>query len=120
MNFDARGDSQERTQHTDGKVRMPFGKHKGKTLDEIPGDYLMWVLDNTNLDNRPTLKEAIRARLGLAPTGKASTSGSDLEASIKVWFRGLALDFHPDRRGSTEGMIAINEAHHRLRKILKL
>jgi hypothetical protein len=39
---------------------------------------------------------------------------------VKAWFRGLAVDFHPDHRGSTEAMIAINEAHHRLRKMLKL
>ncbi len=29
--------------------RMPFGKHKGQRLDEIPVDYLEWLL-TTNLD----------------------------------------------------------------------
>lgn len=36
---------------TDGEAsafearRMPWGKHKGKTIDEVPLDYLQWVLD---------------------------------------------------------------------------
>ena len=25
---------------------MPFGKHRGKALSEIPVDYLLWCLDN--------------------------------------------------------------------------
>ena len=49
-----------------------------------------------------------------------SVFAEDMEAVVKAWFRSLALDFHPDKRGSHDGMIAINEAHHRLRKMLKL
>lgn len=30
---------------------MPFGKHKGERIDEIPSDYLRWLLDNANLDD---------------------------------------------------------------------
>jgi DnaJ-class molecular chaperone len=44
-----------------------------------------------------------------------------LEQVIRLWFRQLAHDFHPDHRGgSSEAMLAINEAHHRLRKAFKL
>lgn len=29
--------------NTDPAPRMPFGVHKGKRLDEIPADYLLWL-----------------------------------------------------------------------------
>ncbi len=30
------------------KVTMPYGKHKGKELKDIPSDYLLWVWDNNS------------------------------------------------------------------------
>lgn len=27
------------------KMEIPFGKHKGKTLDEVPADYLTWLAE---------------------------------------------------------------------------
>jgi hypothetical protein len=35
---------------------MPFGKHAGKTLAEIPRDYLLWGLEKIN---RPSIRRAI-------------------------------------------------------------
>jgi len=35
------------------KRTMPFGKHKGKNLDDVPADYLLWLhekSDNLNGD----------------------------------------------------------------------
>jgi len=40
---------------------MPFGKHKGRALSDIPEDYLVWVLDNCNLT--PRLRTAILVTL---------------------------------------------------------
>ena len=34
-------------------MRMEFGKHKGKLLVDVPGEYLVWVLSNcTNISIR--------------------------------------------------------------------
>ena len=30
---------------SDGTTAIPFGKHKGKTLEEIPSDYLKWMFE---------------------------------------------------------------------------
>jgi exodeoxyribonuclease X len=38
---------------------MPFGKHKGLALTEIPGDYVRWLLDQQNID--PYLRQAFMA-----------------------------------------------------------
>jgi exodeoxyribonuclease X len=35
---------------------MPFGKHKGLALAEVPGDYVRWLLDQQNID--PYLRQA--------------------------------------------------------------
>lgn len=40
------------------RIKMPFGKHKGKTLDEIPLDYFDWCLEN--IDN---LREDLAAEM---------------------------------------------------------
>lgn len=36
---------------------MPFGKHKGKAVAEVPVGYLRWLLDNADI--RPPLFDAV-------------------------------------------------------------
>lgn len=40
-------------------LRMPFGKHAGKALNEVPKDYVRWLAENGALDKKEnaTLKE---------------------------------------------------------------
>lgn len=30
----------------DDQTPMPFGKHKGKPMEEVPASYLLWLRDN--------------------------------------------------------------------------
>lgn len=39
---------------------MPFGKHKGKSLSEIPEDYLKWAAEKAD---RPEVRDSIQAEL---------------------------------------------------------
>jgi hypothetical protein len=50
------------------EVRLTFGKHKGKPLADIPGDYLRWALDNVG-----TLSHAERSPIRLILTTEAVT-----------------------------------------------
>jgi hypothetical protein len=38
---------------------MPFGRHRGKKLDDVPLDYLAWVLENC-ANASPYLRDGIR------------------------------------------------------------
>ena len=40
---------------------MPFGKHEGKPLTQVPRGYLRWLRDNANLSG--WLKDAVEAVL---------------------------------------------------------
>lgn len=107
-------------------MKMPFGKHKGVDLEDVPEDYLIWVLDKC--DNAgPTLRAAIRQVLGLEPQDEyarppptaswGEPSRPDvgrvkravLEA-VKRWHRTHAMRNHPDRGGSVQVAQAINSA----------
>ena len=46
-------------------MEMKFGKHRGKQVDELPTDYLEWMLNKLeptsgNFDNKPLLDECKR------------------------------------------------------------
>ncbi len=83
---------------------MTFGKHRGKRIEEIPDDYLFWVLGNC--DPQAALRLEIHKALGLlGPTTVPALPVSDL---LDPWYRQLAREFHPDAGGSHEAMVAVN------------
>ena len=87
---------------------MPFGCHRGKHLRDIPESYLLWCLDNVST-LQPTLRREIRIRLGI----QTDPQPSNLPVVAQVldpWYRQLAREFHPDTRGSHDGMVAVNRA----------
>jgi uncharacterized protein (DUF3820 family) len=44
-------------------MEMPFGKHKGEKLEDVPVDYIEWALENCDL--RPALQAEMEAQLAL-------------------------------------------------------
>jgi len=42
---------------------MPFGKHKNKTIEEIPSGYLRWMVEELDGDKDEELIEAAEAEL---------------------------------------------------------
>ena len=48
-------------ERADGWTKMPFGKYQNELFENIPQDYIEWVLsDTTELDDRyPGLQEAL-------------------------------------------------------------
>jgi hypothetical protein len=104
---------------------MPFGKHKGEYLCEIPADYLRWVLLNCTRISA-YLRQAIATELAGrgAPPPPGPTPPSNqvalTSALVRTWPREMIMRFHPDRGGSNEAMQAINHAHDRFRQLAAL
>jgi|SRR6516162_9625581 hypothetical protein len=103
-------------------AQMPWGKHKGRPLEEIPVDYLGWLLDEAE-NMKPWLREAVRQefeRRLAGPAGSGNGLPANLPDIVRTWYRKLTLDYHPDRGGSNEAMKALNDAHDRLKKALDI
>ena len=112
---------------------MPFGKHQGKHLQDVPLNYLLWCLaeigpglNKYGLNLQAAIyQEAKRRSERDAPDdedmdqlSRESNLPARLEPLIDRWYRGLVMTFHPDRGGSHEAMKAINEANDRLRQLV--
>ena len=111
---------------------MPFGKHKGRALSELPDGYLAWLLGLSDL--RPFLRDALEAerdrRAGHhdsresysytpPPRPTRGLSAPACEELIGAGLRVLALKHHPDRGGDHEHMVQINQAASWLREQAK-
>jgi hypothetical protein len=105
-------------------VRLHFGKHKNKLLEDVPCDYLAWALENCNNISMwlkaaiaRELERRIDARAEEAPPPSPSCGLVDIRGVISSWYREMSLRFHPDRGGSDEAMKAINHAYDRLKQL---
>jgi len=85
-----------------------------------------WLLSTCDLDDdlhlavqkvltsRGRRIKAVRASKRPAGHGEAS----DLPVILQAWWRGLCLDFHPDRGGDTKVVQALVEVRDRLKRLV--
>jgi uncharacterized protein (DUF3820 family) len=108
-------------------LRMPWGKHKGKVLSEVPAPYLCWMLEECSLSEPvrwAVLMELARwfEAKGWSTTvpspSPARRNGDDAHAALMSAYRTLCLKYHPDRGGSTEAMRVLNEMLSTVRRAL--
>ena len=97
---------------------MPFGKHKGRELEELPDGYLLWLAENVEL--REPLLSGVWTEFkerGLTTDQRPTAGGLDAD-KVKAVYQELSLKWHPDRPGGTkEAMQALNEFRDRLREM---
>lgn len=111
-------------------VRMPFGRHRGAYLEDLPESYLIWLLGRTL---REPLHSAVRAEAQRRredeedthrdyrerhqreyqyhqprPPRGPSPALTDVDEIISTGRRVLATKYHPDRGGNLPKMQAIN------------
>jgi hypothetical protein len=108
---------------------MPWGKHRGEDLADVPLSYLVWVIeecDNVRYDLREAIKDQVAYRLNLqreveVPTTEVVRMCDRCMAIKKMltrWFRKWSLVLHPDRGGTHEEQSALNDAKDELVAVL--
>lgn len=113
---------------------MPFGKHQGRPLYQIPTNYLEWLSSKVDMDW--WLEQAVEQELSKRADRKERTSrryyeppvsrryipaGVTLDAALKVveaGRRAVALRAHPDKGGDPVLMAAVNATSDYLLKTL--
>ena len=96
---------------------MPFGKHKGTPIYQVPLSYIEWLLDKDNIDGwlRSELEESRRKQLGGPFDEFRHEFEDDLQSrKIRKIYLELSKKWHPDKGGSHEAMAALNMFHEKL------
>jgi hypothetical protein len=104
---------------------MPFGKHKGRPLAELPDGYLRWLAGLATL--REPLRTAVyreseRRRYtgpSHAQTGLPIAALPIAEELITLGYRALTRRYHPDVGGDHQSMVLVNTAATWLRDAVR-
>lgn len=104
--------------------RMPFGKHRGTPLQELPEDYLHWLGSLEDLRDPLTrwIREELEARESdafrppPAPIAPEKFRAA-VAAIISAGYRAESKRSHPDAGGTTAAMQELNAAMTWLRSI---
>jgi hypothetical protein len=100
-------------------LKMPWGKFKGRPIDQVESSYLAWLIDNAeSLDEN--LRCAIGEELGrrYAPKPTPCPEPEIAANVISAGVRSLAKTAHPDIGGDTRQMQLINAVADWLRQQL--
>ena len=96
---------------------MPWGKHAGRPIVDVPSGYLLWALEETSIAEpyHSAIREALVWRLDLPlpappvlpPGGLAET----YRQMLRTGYKALSLRAHPDRGGDVAEMQRLNGVH---------
>jgi F420-0:gamma-glutamyl ligase-like protein len=91
---------------------LTFGKYNGVQIENVPGDYLEWLISTRKKDIQ-TYQDELDRRAAVE-----LSSLSMVERIIQSGFRALAKTMHPDVGGSTEQFKELQGSYEQLKGIL--
>ncbi len=96
---------------------MPFGKFRGRELEELPDSYLDWLIRSVDL--REPLLSAVHREISFRSWGchEEMAITSQNRDRIKAIYWDLARQYHPDRGGNGDIMAGINIFYERLQAL---
>lgn len=102
---------------------MPWGKHRGELIANVPSGYLVWLLEESDIaaPYRGAIREELADRLGFfalaAPVAAPPPEIAPVfREMVAAGFRAVAIRCHPDRGGSTAEMQRVNEVREWARR----
>ena len=110
-------------------MRMPFGKHAGTYVDELPDSYLQWLFWQDFL--KPELADAVKIEIAGRWPNKINIQITEaqprrqpkkqIKAELQTIYRNMARRYHPDVAGpgSTRAMQAINEFWESIQEVIR-
>jgi hypothetical protein len=86
---------------------MPWGKHKGEPISNVPSTYLCWTIEETDIGEPylTEIRDEIALRLGLEPPVTISRLSPPADLAREVaemvaaGFRARSARLHPDHQG---------------------
>lgn len=94
-------------------MTVRFGKYAGWRLEDVPLDYVDWMIGKCKHDL--AMWEGERQRRELLEEAELTM----VEQLVKAGFRELAKRHHPDYGGSATAMQELNAAHEWLKEALR-
>ena len=94
-------------------TKLGFGKYKDFELRDVPEDYLLWLIRDSE-QRIKGWREELERREALETMGL-----SWLQRIVKVGFRTLLKQHHPDVGGTNDDTIKLKAAHDRLQQWLE-
>ena len=111
-------------------TRMPFGKYRGRDLEDVDTSYLLWLLENVDLAAHLLLavRRELHARDADEPRGYRHEQTRrpeppprlpDFRAVVSRWHRQMSRQFHPDSGGNERAMMAVNAGRDAMLELLR-
>jgi len=100
-------------------MNIPFGRHRGKPLCEVPRSYMRWLTSQIWFDlEYPELAAELRDVLNPDATPRDAARGITTN-ELKKWRSAVLLKWHPDRPGGSHAaFIAVTDAVDSLAALL--
>ena len=81
---------------TDDTV-LPWGEHKGKTLGDIPSNYLLWLLEQKWIADWPSLHTYLKQNKHVLEHEQRETHQAKFHGSDEDWTAGSYDDYLRER-----------------------
>jgi|SRR5215467_10794561 len=96
---------------------MPFGRHRGERLGDLPFEYLEWLasVDFVREPLRSQIHAEYQRRL-YSQDPRIIVDPSIVDELVGAGVRVLSKRYHPDMGGDHEHMVAVNRAADWLRQ----